>query len=262
MFVENRITLPAGFDDDKLAGKKWKQLDIEYKKIFWNYVIPVDQFDVVEDAVIDEMFDRLNRNSRKLERQELRHAKFDGWLIGFAEELSLYSEKLKELKVVTGGRARRMKDVQFISELIIMVLKKEISGFDQDMIDEFYAGYDDPDNEVANFDSEAFEEKFKEYIDYLYQMNQHNDCVLHYATTFGNLYSLFSLISLHGDLRPAEDIANAYAAFMEEFKEYGDTAKSEEPNIISYSKNSTGASTEAPQRLVRFEALKKYIFEK
>ena len=40
---------------------------------------------VVEGGIVNEVFERLNRNSRKLTRQELRHAKYDGWLISHVE---------------------------------------------------------------------------------------------------------------------------------------------------------------------------------
>ena len=71
-FTKNKIRLSKDFDNKNidLAGKTWKNIPMKYKKMFWNYVIPVDQFDVVDESIIDEMFDRLNRNSRKLEAQE------------------------------------------------------------------------------------------------------------------------------------------------------------------------------------------------
>ena len=79
--------------------------------------------------------DRLNRNSRKLTRQELRHAKFEGW---FADQVEKESEKdaWKTIGVVTTARVKRMADTQFISELMLVILENSVLGFDQDDLDE------------------------------------------------------------------------------------------------------------------------------
>ena len=56
----------------------------------------------------------------------------------------------RSLGVVTNARAKRMADVQFLSELMLVTLEGRIIGFDQDALDEFYAKYDDPlDSEAA-----------------------------------------------------------------------------------------------------------------
>ena len=74
--------------------------------------------DVIDGAIVNEVFDRLNRNSRKLTSQELRHAKYDGWPITIAEAEE-EKEDWKRLGIVTTARAKRMADTQFISELML-----------------------------------------------------------------------------------------------------------------------------------------------
>ena len=83
MFADDRISIASDFSDTRLAGKKWRDLGETERRVFWNYVLPVEQlnFDPGETEAVNDAFDRLNRNSRKLEAQELRHARFDGWLI-------------------------------------------------------------------------------------------------------------------------------------------------------------------------------------
>ena len=59
------------------------------------------EFISVDDpGLVHEVFDRLNRNSRKLQPQELRHAKYDGWLVN-AVENELDDPFWINLKVVT-----------------------------------------------------------------------------------------------------------------------------------------------------------------
>lgn len=258
MFAENRLTLPSDFPIGDLAGKKWKNIEGEYKKAFWNYVLPVDQFDLVETTLVDEMFDRLNRNSRKLERQELRHAKFDGWFITFVEQLSEDYSLLKELKVVTAGRMKRMKDVQFLSELLAIIIKNQVHGFDQDMLDDMYADYDVPEEET-DFNPEEYEKKFYDAIDFISAMNQHNECVNNHATTLGHFYTLFSFVVLTENKPSAIQAADQYDEFMKQYKVFVETNDSDSIDIITYAKNSTGASTELEQRQNRLQALQNVL---
>jgi hypothetical protein len=37
-----------------------------------------------------------------------------------------------------------MSDAQFIAELLILIIGKQIVGFDQDTIDSYYADYEEP----------------------------------------------------------------------------------------------------------------------
>ncbi len=119
-FSRDEIRISKEYGDVRLDGKRWSDLHGEtvLKQAFWNYSIPVEMLDTVEGAVVNNVFERLNRNSRRLTRQELRHAKFDGWFITTVESESTKPE-WKELGVVTTARAKRMADSQAISELLL-----------------------------------------------------------------------------------------------------------------------------------------------
>jgi hypothetical protein len=64
---------------------------------FFNYSFSVEQLESEDDAQWDEVFNRVNRNQKTLKDQELRHARFDGWLIDKAESEAKdgFWEKLK-----------------------------------------------------------------------------------------------------------------------------------------------------------------------
>jgi uncharacterized protein with ParB-like and HNH nuclease domain len=103
MFVDDKLTIPKNFGDANLDGKKWNQLDPSAKQRFWNYVFSVEFLNLIDGQQVNEAFDRLNRNSRKLKEQELRHSQFSGWLISFAEAES--EQKIwRDLGVVTTAR--------------------------------------------------------------------------------------------------------------------------------------------------------------
>lgn len=258
-FFQNKIPLGQDIGDERLNGKRWKQIeDPELKKGFWDYVIPVDLLTTIDKTIVDEIFDRLNRNSRKLERQELRHAKYDGWFIELVERTAEIPW-LKDMGIVTTGRAKRMKDVQFISELALSLIKNDVCGFDQDDLDEVYAKYDNPEDEYFNFDSEEFEEKFLELFAVLKSMNEFNN-VIRENSKLNILYSIFNYLSLT-KIESIMDKTFPYEATAIKLKDFLDAVNgdSQDENVVQFRNNLVGANTEYQQRANRLGALVKFM---
>ena len=215
MFADNRIAIDSQYSDTRLAGNKWQKLGDAERRTFWNYVLPVEQLDFGSDETpaVNDAFDRLNRNSRKLEPQELRHARFDGWFVTTVEN-ECQEAQWRALGVVTNARAKRMKDAQFLSELFLVLIEKKQFGFDQQHLDEAYAIYDDPDEEGADLDTDDFTANLTEAKQFLNDMNQVNGCVRATAATVGAFYTLWSLIALHrNEIPPAAWLAVSFAEF-------------------------------------------------
>jgi uncharacterized protein with ParB-like and HNH nuclease domain len=80
--TQNKIRLPKDFGDARLDNKRWKDIlgDTDLRNRFLNYVFSVEYFDDVEGALVNEIFARMNKNSRRLTQQELRNARFDVYL--------------------------------------------------------------------------------------------------------------------------------------------------------------------------------------
>lgn len=217
-FMYDRLRVGADFGDVRLDGRKWSQLqgDQDLKQSFWNYQITVEMIDVLEGTIVNEVFDRLNRNARKLTRQELRHAKFDGWFISEAETEAT-REEWRSLGVITTARAKRMLDTQFISELMFVVLEKKMMGFDQDALDELYAKYEEPSETAPELSQEEFQKSFAVTRSYLVQMNEEKRIVTDYSKGFGNFYTLWALIALAGtgELPAPATLAQRYKVFMQ-----------------------------------------------
>ena len=217
LFRENNIALDKEYGDTRLDGKRWKSIenDLDLKVHFYNYLLPIEFIDTDNNTVINQVFDRLNRTSRKLERQELRHAKYDGWFIKITEA-EAEEDEWERLGVVTKARMRRMKDVQSISEFLIVLLKNRITGYDQDAIDDVYAEYDSPQETVLNFGEEEFKRKLRFTKDYILRMEAHNGAVTEYARGLGNFYSLWAFVSLNQPrLELPEITSERYSGFME-----------------------------------------------
>lgn len=264
-FHRGEIAVAADFGDVELDGKRWAPLSSTHRQAFSDYVLPVEFIRIVDGGQVNQVFDRLNRNSRRLERQELRHARYDGWFVGLVEEEAQQS-LWRDLGVVTTARAKRMRDVQFISELLMVIAENAIRGFDQDALDDFYARHEEPADDESGLDEAGFRTRIANTKALLSRMQGTNACITTFAQTYGAFYTLWSVISLHADqLAAAEIIAARYEKFMLRVEEL---AKQEDLDVFlqaqesgaytlahRYFSNSTGARTEEAQRLARHRAL-------
>lgn len=261
-FVDNKLRLPTDFGDERLAGKNWKGL-AEFsaaKKAFWGYQLTVEFIDDVHEPLVREIFSRLNQNSRKLERQELRHARYDGWILSFVENQAL-NPIWQELKVVTRARSRRMTDVQLLLEYAHALINGHPTGFNQDALDELCADYDDPDT-IDGFDTDAFEETFGEITKTISELISNEPNLLKFINSRSNFYSVWCFV-----VAAKEQGIEIDAGKLLDFFEQVETLKKAErenpqrdrdgdnPSVSRYLLNSTGAATEGPQRRARHEAL-------
>ncbi len=266
-FVNDRIRIANDFGDVRLDAKKWSELQGEQglKQIFWNYQITVEMIDVVEGSIVNEVFDRLNRNARKLTAQELRHAKFEGWFITEVEAEST-REEWRTLGVVTTARAKRMVDSQFISELMFVILEGRVLGFDQDALDALYAKYEEPSDTVPELNQEAFLQRFSATKHCVLQMDEAAGAVSRHAKGFGNFYTLWAFVALADKLPPAPALAKDYGTFMQKVERLSEQqdldaflregAAGEYALPLTYLTNSRGASTDLGPRKERLAALK------
>jgi len=140
-FVNDIIALPVKFGNKDLDGKYFSELSGEYKKTFYEYAIPVEQLSIEQEDIINQAFDRLNRNVLKLTAQELRHSMFSGRFITFVSEIAEDSF-WADICISRTAMVRRMKDVEFISELFLLTIHK-IESTNKDMLDKYYALYDE-----------------------------------------------------------------------------------------------------------------------
>jgi hypothetical protein len=270
-FVDDKLRLAKDFGDVRLDSTKWSELqgDQDLRHHFWNYQIPVEMLDLIEGSVVNEVFDRLNRNSRKLTPQELRHAKFDGWFIATVEGESTQDD-WRKLGVVTTARARRMADSQFISELLLVLLEKRIWGFDQNALDEFYAKYDDPQESLVDFSEEAFMAELAAIKAYLLDLDRANSAITRFAKAFGSFYTLWAVVALERQqLPPAPQTAARYHDFMQQVERLSaeknldafisaeDAPEFKDPWL--YFTNVRGANTDLGPRQQRFDALKRAL---
>jgi hypothetical protein len=309
-FYNNKIKLSESFGDDRLNNKKWSEIeDNVLKTKFLNYSFTVETLDSIDPTGWNIVFDRLNRNAKTLSNQELRHARFDGWLINRAEQ-EAENPFWKQIKISSTSKARRMKDVEFISILMLVILEGKIVGFPQSALDKLYAKYETLDTSATeedffddkSFDSDMlipghpsedqlsfdelitsyespadneddFEEKFTEIKNFISLFNAKSELITD-SKVFGarrtsHIYSLWSYLALVKIPSDPEVFKSKYEDLFVFFEQLQQAEMSEWPNlnipqpqkdlVIKYLNNSTGASTEEPQRKGRLEALQEFL---
>lgn len=269
-FYANKIRLPDDLGDETLNNKKWSEIDDDkVKKSFLNYSFNVETLDSIDYAGWNTVFDRLNRNAKTLSNQELRHARFDGWLINRAEQ-EAENPFWKEVKVSSTAKARRMKDVEFISIFMLVILEGKIVGFPQSALDKLYAKYeiavldeteeeffekesfdalnddkvnqDDQlefDEQVASYvvpqdDIEEFEKKFAEIKLFVSELNKLSD-ILATNNIFGrkrttHLYTLWSYLALIEIPSDVKVFKEKYEDFFDIFEKLQNTDETLWPN--------------------------------
>ncbi len=123
----------------KLIGKNYSQLSEDHQDKIWNFPLAVQEIREYGEAEIRDTFRRLNSVVERLNKQELRHSQFFGEFAKLVSELTLHPFWIKS-KVVSRSDVRRMRDAEFISELIVLILDGIQDG--QKSLDRFYARYD------------------------------------------------------------------------------------------------------------------------
>ena len=142
-FVEN--SYPVGDDSSiaRLKGKYFKDLNNQAKGDFWKYQFAVEYLESADEKVINNVFDRINRNVAKLTPQELRHARFAGEFIVQAEELAAWMiESLpKNFPVIGNKSVKQMKDVEITAQLLLL-LEEGPRSYSQEDLDKVFSDRD------------------------------------------------------------------------------------------------------------------------
>jgi hypothetical protein len=136
MFIDNEVPLPT---NDYWQGQYFRDLEEDQKQIFWNYKIVVRGLSETNDAEIRDLFVRLNTNNVSLNDQELRNSRYKGRFKQAAERFA-DNPLFQELGLFTARDIRRMFDVEFASELLLLLVEGVTNK--KDFIEEAYARFE------------------------------------------------------------------------------------------------------------------------
>ena len=134
-FVRDEIPISERSPVTALRGKNFSELKDDVKRRIWRYQLSVEFVPQENETVINEIFDRMNRNVAKLTPQELRHAKYNGIFVSEIEDLTAWTESQlgTEIPRIAPQSKRQMKDVEFVAQLVLFLEQGEISTSQGDL---------------------------------------------------------------------------------------------------------------------------------
>ena len=167
----------------EMRDKYFNDLPQKVKIAIWNYKLTVDELKDYSPEEMKDIFVRLNKNNERLSKQELRNAAYSGDFIDLAVKLADIPYWLDH-KIISNKEIRRMKDVEFASELLHMMAR----GIQDKtkLLDEYYSLNEEMD------DSEETKNSFLKIIELLNKILPEIE-----STRFkqkGDFYSLFYTI--------------------------------------------------------------------
>lgn len=181
-FQDNKF--PLAKDRDQFPAKYFDELPADVQAQFGNYQIPIEILTTKSLTDLRVAFDRLNRNVRGLNKQELRHARWEGPFIRFVETLAK-ARFWKDIGISTSARMRNMRDVEFVSEIFLLTVHGVQDGHYR-ILDDYYAKYDDEES------FQDIEEHRSTYEECQVIMKRVGVSLLR-ATRFNNLHDFYSL---------------------------------------------------------------------
>jgi hypothetical protein len=191
-FINEKFSLKSSFLDNKDAiykNKTFSKLTEDERNTIWKYPVSVRFIkDEVSREDIVSMFLRLNSTTTTLNPQELRNAEYDGLFLRLTNELSKL-EIWEEIGLFTGFDYRRMKDIEFISSLLLFLrlgIEEEVTQAN------INKAYDTFNEEYTQYEDDR--QLFTELIDYIKIVINDNDIVMKFLRKKVHFYSLFNVV--------------------------------------------------------------------
>lgn len=170
-FIQNKINTPDDFHSDgfgipELSNVKFKDLDkpelSDWKKVFWRYDITVEFVDTDQNEVVNNIFDRLNRNGEPLTKQELRNARY--YSSRFYQSIKNLAQDETLKPILDKLQRNRLEDEEFVTELLITTIKQDvIPGDNPGFIDEHIEEY----SRKSEAEITEFENSFNIIVDFI-----------------------------------------------------------------------------------------------
>lgn len=190
-FQRDEFPTPDSLANIGLADLYYSQLPGDVKVNLLEYVFTVENIKNASPAELNEAFDRLNRNVARLNKQELRHARYGGAFIKKVEGLAEHPFWV-EVGLSTPARIRRMLDVEYVSELYIISMDGTQEG--KDYLDRFYA---ENDREIKN--EEEADRRFTRAQDILRDVSRALPLRSTRYSNVADFYSLWAAIHVLDD---------------------------------------------------------------
>ena len=239
-----------------LRGRYFRDLPDDIKRQFWSYQFLVEYLPTAAESIINDIFDRINKNVAKLTPQELRHARYSGLFIQTCEQLAEWlAEESPDVPRIVKQSRRQMKDVQLIAELLLLA-EHGPKNYTQSDLDGAFAERED---QWENKDD--VERRFRTAVDYISKLIATEDSLR--LTRMRNQVDYYSLVGAiyeahkEGKLKRPLDVASQLAAFARDVD--SDEARAGDSDLLRYYEAARSAASDTKNRRTRIDLLKKII---
>lgn len=215
-FIQNKFSISDLATRTELRGKYFEELSEDIRREFWTHSFSVEYLHTKELSVINNIFDRINRNVAKLTSQELRHAQLSGDFITSAETLAMWIFKNREYNFPAIAKLSKsqMKDVELVSQILLRFESKP-KGYSTSELDYEFSERDDYwENKEDIIDD------FKKIFNKIYHLLKKDTIGILYKSRLKNQVDFYSLMGaiyklLQNDRLPREkDIINNLIKFV------------------------------------------------
>lgn len=143
-FIDDKFPVSENAIISENRGLFFSELSSDTKTKFWSYSFSVEYLPTNDETIINNIFDRINRNVAKLTSQELRHAKYSGEFINACEELTEFMliEFPYYFPQIAKKSMSQMKDVELVSQILLR-FETEPKGYNTDELDYEFSTRDD-----------------------------------------------------------------------------------------------------------------------
>ena len=237
-------------------GQYFAHLSPEHRKTVWGYQFLVEYIPTAEEAIINGIFDRINRNVAKLSPQELRHAKFDGEFITAIEELTQWmtSQLPNEFPRIARQSRRQMKDVELVA-LLVLLLEEGPRSYSQAELDEAFSARDD-DWEYKEEALDRFKSTIQKMKDILQVQGQPEVLTNSRLRNQADFYSLFGAINKLQESQASIALPFAFRSLLDFVEKVEDeTSRSNNSTLADYYAAARSASSDKTPRDTRIKIL-------
>lgn len=134
-FIKGMFSVYEDAVKTEYRGKYFDDLIPDVKTSFWSYSFSVEYLPTKDETIINNIFDRINKNVAKLTPQELRHAKYSGKFITACEEMTEWMiEQIPNFPQIAKRSQSQMKDVELIAQILLR-FESEPKGYNMDELD-------------------------------------------------------------------------------------------------------------------------------
>ncbi|RJO62136.1 DUF262 domain-containing protein [candidate division WS5 bacterium] len=154
-FRANQFCLSEPYKGDYFNFKYNDFVEKKLENNILDYRIDVNEVYTDSEKIVREIYSRVNKYTVALNTQELRRADFPGDFLHVSEQLSTV-DFFDDAKLFSTSDRRRMRDVEFVSELLAALIKGPQDK--KESLDSFYLSLskwkkEDKDNVILRFKS-------------------------------------------------------------------------------------------------------------